>query len=125
MHSEPRQIASGTIGTDGTFSQRILLPADTAAGEAHSISVNGTGLNGAAISDTAWFSVGFDGAIEAVSDTGPVADPVAPVADPVASATLPLTGTNAMTLLFWALAWLMAGFIFVGESKRRRNPLAR
>lgn len=71
MHSTPIVLATGTVKADGTISLSGQIPANTEVG-AHRLVFDGTAMDGAAVSTTAWFTVLRDGTIGAVSTTQPV-----------------------------------------------------
>lgn len=72
MFSTPRVLYTGIVDATGGFTWQVKLPKDTPAG-AHRLVLTGIAADGRAMSATAWFSLGTDGKIIAISYTGPVA----------------------------------------------------
>lgn len=71
LHSKPRELYTGTVDSTGGFTWQVAIPKDTPAGS-HRLVLTGTAADGRAMSDTAWFSLGADGRIIAISYSGPV-----------------------------------------------------
>lgn len=134
MHSTPIVLATGTVKADGTISLSAQIPANTEVG-AHRLVFDGTAMDGAAVSRTAWFTVLRDGTIGAVSTTHPV-DYVEPTPAPApdggttpsgaaAGGTAALASTGAdvsaggMTAA--VLGLLGALLLVLGGMRRRRS----
>lgn len=108
MFSTPRVLYTGTVGASGGFSHLVSLPADTPAG-AHKLVLTGTAANGTPMSATAWFSLGTNGKILAISYVGPVGG-------------LAATGAEPTSALFLGGALLLLGVVAVAA--RRRSTAA-
>lgn len=70
LHSTPATISSGIVAGNGSFSSTVRIPAGTPAG-AHELILSGLSPSGAAVTAHAWFTLGRDGTILAISFTGP------------------------------------------------------
>ena len=81
MFSTPRVLYTGTVGGSGGFSWIVSLPADTPPGS-HKLVLTGIAADGTPMSATAWFSLGTNGKILAISYTGPIGGLAATGSDP-------------------------------------------
>jgi hypothetical protein len=70
LHSTPTIIGSGVVAGDGSFFSTVTIPAGTPAG-AHELILSGVSPSGAAVTAHAWFTLGRNGTILAISFTGP------------------------------------------------------
>jgi hypothetical protein len=70
LFSTPITIASGVVGPSGVISQLVRLPADTPPGQ-HHLLLTGIAPSGATLTSEAWFTLGTNGTILAISLTGP------------------------------------------------------
>lgn len=102
MHSTPVILYTGTIGASGGFTWKVALPADTPAG-AHRLILTGVAPDGSTMTREAWFTLGANGTISAISYTGPTALAYTGADDPA----LPL-GFATSLLLFGVFAMLVA-----------------
>jgi hypothetical protein len=102
MHSTPVLLYTGTIGAGGGFTWKVSLPADTPAG-AHKLILTGVAPDGSTMTAEAWFTLGANGKILAISYTGPTALAYTGADDPA----LPL-GIAASLLLFGVFALLVS-----------------
>ena len=71
VHSTAQTIATGEVGSDGSFSQVAMLPAGLEP-DSHSVTVNGVAPDGFQRFATSWFSVTQAGVVSAVSDMSPI-----------------------------------------------------
>lgn len=122
MYSTPTVLATGTVAADGTITLSARIPANAEAG-AHRLVFDGTAVDGAAVSKTAWLTVLRNGTIGAASATEPVAyvEPAkAPsgVASPLASTGVD-NGFGAVAGA--SLAVLGAALLLFGGVLRRRR----
>jgi large repetitive protein len=115
LHSTPRQLASGTVGATGTLSRLVVLPSDIESG-AHTLTLTGTGINGAALTSSVWFSVA-NGVFVKISTTGPVPEPAV-----ATSARLASTGVDANAPFMLALTLIGFGGLVIATRLRRRAP---
>lgn len=106
MFSKPRLLHTGIVDATGGFSLPVKLPADTPAG-AHRLLLEGIAADGTPMSDEAWFALGADGRIVALSYSGPV------------SAGLAGTGADAATGALAAGLLLALGLGIVAIDRRR------
>jgi hypothetical protein len=97
LRSTPREIATGLVNSDGTFSQVVRLPADTPVG-AHSVTLTGFTVEGAELNTVAWFTLGADGRVAATSISGPVESEVNEEHSDIGSAGSPTAPTIAPTV---------------------------
>jgi hypothetical protein len=70
LHSTPTVIGSGVVAGDGTFFSTVRIPAGTPAG-AHELILSGVSPSGVAVTAHAWFTLGRNGRILAISLIGP------------------------------------------------------
>ena len=100
MFSTPRVLHTGTVGGSGGFSQVVAIPRDAPPG-AHRLLLAGTAGNGTPMSATAWFTLGRNGKILAISYTGPTGGLAATGAEPLPGLLLSgmLLALGAGTLL--------------------------
>jgi len=96
MFSTPRVLYTGTVGGSGGFSWVVSLPADTPPG-AHRLLLTGTAVDGTPMSAQAWFTLGSNGKILAISYTGPTGGLAATGIEPGGAA---LTGGLLLVLGF-------------------------
>jgi len=102
MHSTPVILYTGTIGASGGFTWKVALPADTPAG-AHTLILTGVAPDGSTMTARAWFTLGANGKMLAISYSGPTALASTGASDPA----LPL-GIALSLLLFGSLAVIVA-----------------
>ena len=102
MHSTPVLLRSGTIGAGGGFTWTVALPANTPPG-VHQLILTGVAPDGTTLTRNAWFTLGANGAITAVSLTGPTGLAVTG-AEPAA----PLVVAGSLFLLLGGLALVVA-----------------
>jgi hypothetical protein len=70
LFSSPRLIASGVVAPSGVLDQLVRIPADTEPG-VHRLLLSGVAPDGTTLTSEAWFTLGRDGIILAVSLDGP------------------------------------------------------
>lgn len=105
MFSTPRVLYTGTVDGTGGFTWVVSLPADTPAG-AHKLVLTGTAADGTPMSATAWFTLGANGKILAISYTGP-------------TGTLAATGIESGSALLLGGMLLLVGIGAVTIRRRR------
>jgi LPXTG-motif cell wall-anchored protein len=113
LHSTPTIIGSGVVAGDGTFFSTIRIPAGTPAG-AHELILSGTSPSGAAVTAHAWFTLGRNGTILAISFTGPT-----PGLAALASTGAPDVSGAVLT----GLLALIAGAALLLLRRRRHLPI--
>lgn len=99
LRSTPQIIAEGVVGVTGIINGVAAIPAGLAAGW-HSLTLDGTDVNGNAVSKVVWFELNADGTILAVQDAAP-----APAPQP----ELAKTGSDVAGLAGFALLFAIAG----------------
>lgn len=102
MHSTPVLLYTGIVGAGGAFNWNIALPANTPPG-AHKLILTGIAPDGSTMTAEAWFTLGANGKVLAISYTGPTALAFTGADDPA----LPL-GAAGSLLLFGVLALVVA-----------------
>jgi hypothetical protein len=109
LHSTPSTIGSGTVAASGLVSQLVTIPAGTPAG-AHTLILTATAPGGAVLTTRAWFTIGANGTILALSLSGPTAG----------LAALASTGApdESGAILVGVLA-LLAGLVLLVGRRRR------
>ncbi|WP_395640036.1 putative Ig domain-containing protein [Pseudolysinimonas sp.] len=105
MFSTPRVLYTGTVDGSGGFTWVVSLPTDTPAG-AHKLVLTGTAADGTPMSATAWFTLGANGKILAISYTGP-------------TGTLAATGVESGSALLLGGMLLLVGIGAVTIRRRR------
>jgi hypothetical protein len=111
MYSTPRVLFTGTVGAFRSFSQTVLLPADTPVG-AHRLELHAVGSDGTVLTATVYFTLLENGRIGAVSNSGPL------TFTPAALGKLAATGTEPQLPLVVAALLLFVGLALV---RRRRT----
>jgi len=119
LYSDPVLLADGVIGATGTLAFSTTLPAGVEAG-AHRLVLTVVAPDGAAVSDTVWFTVLAAGTIGAVSlvSAVPYSSPAAVTAAPVLAATGVAHDVVSITTLLSVLV-LVAGAALMLVQRRR------
>lgn len=111
MFSTPQVLFAGTVDTFRSFSHVVSLPASTPVGS-HRLELTAVASNGSVITATAYFTLGENGRIGAVSYDGPLAFA------PAAPGFLSAAGTDSLLPLSLAAMAVLGGILIV---RRRRT----
>jgi hypothetical protein len=131
VHSTPRTIATGTVGSDGRYTMTAALPTDLEEG-AHELVATGTGVDGTPVASRLGFTVGANRTLTRIADRavfvpapeaalGPAAAPAAAAAPVRTVASLPRTGVAAGQTVGAALLSLGLGTVLLVATTRRRR----
>lgn len=116
LFSTPVLLGELTVRADGTFNEVLVLPAGIVPGD-HTLQLNGVGTSGDVYSTSAGLVLQAKSAPANTTTSTPKSSaPERPLA---------FTGSNALTMMLWAMAALVTGLGLEAGSRRRRRAMSR